>query len=119
MFFGLRKRQEGAGGVSHPSDPAWNGAETRQSWQWHAWRCAAQKVARSWNEWLAAEGREHAELYACYIAALAEEERAATEVESLVNVGAMAQQASDCWSGLRSSSGGQHFNRTLGVRDGR
>ena len=46
--------------------------------------------ARGWNAWLAAEGRERAELWCCYVAALAEEEPAAAEVERMVTVGARA-----------------------------
>jgi hypothetical protein len=48
---------------------------------WHIWRCAAQKTARAWNEWLAAGGSERPERYHCYVCALAEEEQAAAELE--------------------------------------
>jgi hypothetical protein len=52
-------------------------------------------VTRTWYEWLAASSRERAELYRRYICALAEEERAATELELAINLAANGQHASD------------------------
>ena len=63
--------------------------------QWRAWRCAAQKATRAWNEWLAADGHERPELYRCYVRALAEEEQAAVEIERRVSLEADPQRARD------------------------
>jgi hypothetical protein len=84
MSFGSRKRRKSAGGVSHPSDPAPSQTDEPEFVQWSAWRCAAQKTTRAWNEWLAAGRRERPDLYRCYVSALAEEEQAAVEVERAV-----------------------------------
>jgi hypothetical protein len=59
--------------------------------QWRAWRRAAQKATRAWNEWLAADSRERPELYHHYVLALAEEEQAAVEVARGVRFDANAQ----------------------------
>ena len=48
-----------------------------------------------WNEWLAADGPERPELYRCYLAALAEEERAAVAIERTVSLETNAQDARD------------------------
>ena len=47
-------------------------------------------MTRAWNAWLVAEARERPELWRRYLAALAEDERAAAEVERMVAVGAKA-----------------------------
>ena len=88
MFFGSGKRHETASRASRPSDPGANAIEGRQSLQWHTWRRSAQTVTRTWHEWLAANSRERTELYRRYLCALAEEERAATELERALNLGA-------------------------------
>ena len=54
--------------------------------QWLAWRRSAQRVTRAWNEWLAADRSDRPDIYRCYLTALAEEERAAAEVERVVTV---------------------------------
>jgi hypothetical protein len=61
---------------------------------WRAWRSAAQKARRSWNEWLAADSRERPELYRCYVCALAEEEQAAVAIERAVNLEGNAEERS-------------------------
>jgi hypothetical protein len=96
MFFGSRKGQKSAGGVSHPSGPSGSEAGNRQSPQWRTWRCSVQNVTRAWNEWLAGGSRERPELFRRYISALAEEERAAAAIEQTVNVGANAQRPTTC-----------------------
>jgi len=93
MFFRSRKRRTSGGGVSPTSDPAGSEAGKRQSQQWDTWRCAAQKVTRAWNEWLAAGSRERPELYRCYVCALVEEAQAAAELEHTVCTN--AQNAGD------------------------
>jgi hypothetical protein len=92
MFFGSRKRRDSAGGVSHPSDPAPSQTAEPEFVRWRAWRSAAQKATRAWNEWLAADGRQRPELYRCYVCALAEEELAAAELERTFNLEGNAQE---------------------------
>jgi hypothetical protein len=93
MFFGSRKRRRSAGGVPHPSDPAASQTSEPEFVPWRAWRCAAQRTTRTWNEWLAADGRERPELYRCYLSALAEEEQAAVAIERAVNLEGNAEHA--------------------------
>jgi hypothetical protein len=50
-------------------------------------RSGAQKVTRAWSEWLAADRGVRAELWHCYLSALAEEERAAAALERTVDIG--------------------------------
>jgi hypothetical protein len=107
MFFGSRKRHQSAGGVPHPSDSAPSQMAELEFVPWHAWRCAAQKATRAWNEWLAADDRERRERYHCYICALAEEEQAAAELERGVGLEANAQHAPD-----RVSESGPSVSRT-------
>ena len=52
-----------------------------RSVQWRSWWCAARKARRAWSEWLAAEAPHRAERYHRFVCALAEEERAAVELE--------------------------------------
>ena len=52
------------------------------------WRRSAQRVTRAWNAWLAAESRDRGVRYDALVAALADEERAAAEIERLLNVAA-------------------------------
>jgi hypothetical protein len=90
MFFGPKKRHRRRRGASQPSDPAGNLAVEQQSRQWQAWRLSVQKVTRTWNEWLAADGRQRAASYSSYISALTEEERAAAQIELVAKLGARA-----------------------------
>jgi hypothetical protein len=94
MFFGSRKRHKPAGGVSHRSDPAPGRMAGPEFVQWRAWRCAAQKATRAWNEWLAADRGERPALYRCFVSALAEEEQTAIELEQAVNLEGSAQELS-------------------------
>jgi hypothetical protein len=55
-----------------------------QSEQLEEWRRSAQRVRRTWNAWLAADGHERRVWYRAFVAALAEEERAAAEVERMI-----------------------------------
>ena len=50
------------------------------------WRRSAQRVTRAWNAWLAAESRDRAGRYRVFVAALADEETAAAEVERMVDL---------------------------------
>jgi hypothetical protein len=111
MFFGPKKRHRSRRGASQPSDPVDNEAVEQESRQWQAWRRSAQKVTRTWNEWLAADGRQRAASYTRYISALTEEERAAAEIELIVKLDLVANGASACTGptahtdGARSAGG--------------
>jgi hypothetical protein len=59
----------------------------RQTQQLAEWRRSAQRVARAWNAWLAADGPDRPIRYRVFEAALADEERAAGEVERMVYLG--------------------------------
>ena len=85
MFFGSKKRRKYANDASHPSEPGDSKVGKRQSRQWHAWRRSAQKVTRTWNEWLAADSCDDAEFYRRYTSALDQEERAAVAIERMVS----------------------------------
>jgi hypothetical protein len=61
---------------------------------WRAWRSAAQKTTRGWNEWLAADSRERSELFHCFVCALAEEEQAAVAIERAINLEGNAEERS-------------------------
>ena len=56
----------------------------RRTQQLVEWRRSAPRVTRAWNAWLAAESRDRALRYDVFVAALADEERAAAEVERMV-----------------------------------
>jgi hypothetical protein len=96
MFFGLRKRHKYADGASRPIELAAQEGESREPLEWRAWRRAARRVTRAWNEWLAADGGERAERYRRYIVALVEEERAAIELARAINLAAQTTVASGC-----------------------
>jgi hypothetical protein len=63
----------------------------RHTEQLQAWRRAAQRVTRAWNGWLAADSRDRAVRYRVFVAALADEERAAAEVERIVDLADVGQ----------------------------
>ena len=86
MLFGRKKRSRPAVDPSDVSNPGESQPCERESRQWLAWRRSAQRVTRAWNEWLAADRRHRSEIYRSYLTALAEEERAAAEVERVVTV---------------------------------
>jgi hypothetical protein len=85
-----KKRQRNRRDVSQSSDPVGNEPVKQQSRQWQAWRVSAQKVTRTWNEWLAADGRQRAASYSLLHLCPTEEERAAAEIERIVKLGAEA-----------------------------
>jgi hypothetical protein len=96
MFLDWRKQNTSAASAAHPTDSALSEAGNGTGTAWRAWRRSAQNVTRAWKTWLAAEGRQRAEFYRLYVAALAEEERAAARIEHSVNLGASGQGPSDC-----------------------
>jgi hypothetical protein len=67
-------------------DAGTDGTTPRQTRQLIEWRRSAQRVTRAWHAWLAAESRDRGERYRAFEAALAEEERAATEVERIIDL---------------------------------
>jgi hypothetical protein len=111
MLFGSRKRRKSDGGVSHPSDPARSQLAEPEFVQWRAWRCAAQKATRAWNQWLAADGRERPERYRAYVSALDEEEQAAGELERAVNLEDNAQELSVSSASATHSDGSRQSYR--------
>jgi hypothetical protein len=96
MFFGFKKTRRSRRDASQPSDPVRDEAVEQQSRQWNAWRRSAEKVTRTWNEWLAADGRERDASYTRHISPLAEAERAAAEIELLLKLDVEANDASVC-----------------------
>jgi hypothetical protein len=60
-------------------------SETGEARTWIAWRRAERNVTRTWNEWQAGNPRNATDLYRRYISTLADEERAAIELERQVN----------------------------------
>ena len=50
------------------------------------WRRSAQRVTRAWNAWLAAASRDHDARYRVFVAALADETRAAAKLERMIGV---------------------------------
>lgn len=88
MFFrskGRRSRQENPRAADH-NDAGTPETTLRQTQQLQEWRRSAQRVTRAWNAWLAAESRDRALRYRVFVAALADEERAAAEVERMVDL---------------------------------
>ncbi len=49
--------------------------------QWRAWREAAQRVTRTWNEWAASDWRHRRKRYESHLSAVADEEQAALRLE--------------------------------------
>jgi heme oxygenase len=66
----------------------------RQSQQLREWRRSAQRVTRAWNAWLAAESGDRGARYRAFVAALADEERAAAEVARMVDLAGAGQSVS-------------------------
>jgi hypothetical protein len=74
-----RAAEHSAAGIPDPT-----ALQTRQL---QDWRRAAQRVTRAWNAWLAADWRDRGMRYGIFVAALADEEKAAAEVERMVDLG--------------------------------
>jgi hypothetical protein len=66
------------------------------------WRRSAQRVTRAWHAWLAPESRDRRERYRPFGAALAEEERAAAEVEHIIDLA----EARQCTTTIDARNGG-------------
>ena len=86
MFF--RSRRHEAGGdnprVADNGDAGTDETTLRQTQQMMEWRRSAQRVTRAWNAWLAAEARDRSARYLAFVVALADEERAAMEIERMI-----------------------------------
>ena len=88
MFFRSR-RHEPAGDdprVADISDAGPDDATVPQREPLMEWRRSAQRVTRAWNAWLAAERRDRGERYRTFLVALADEDRAAVEVERMIDL---------------------------------
>ena len=84
MFFRSR-RHRSPQDIPRAADHSDAGSpETTQQLQ--DWRRSAQRVTRAWNAWLAAESRDRAGRYRVFVAALADEETAAAEVERMLDL---------------------------------
>jgi hypothetical protein len=93
VFFRSRRRQssqEKPRAADH-SDAGLPETTLHQTQQLQDWRRSAQRVTRAWNAWLAAESRDRAIRYSVFVAALADEERAAAEVERMVDLADVGQ----------------------------
>ena len=88
MFFPSRRRRsprDNPRAADH-GDAGIPDTTLRQTQQLLDWRRSARRVRRAWNAWLAADCRDRALRYRVFVAALADEERAAAEVERIVDL---------------------------------
>ena len=87
MFFRSR-RHESARDNPHVCDRGDAGTDptSPQNRELMEWRRSAQSVTRAWNAWLAADRRDRGVRYCAFVAALADEERAATEVKRMIEL---------------------------------
>ena len=88
MFFRPRRRRSPWDNdrAADQSDVGIPETTLQQTQRLQDWRRSAQRVTRAWNAWLAAETRDRAIRYRVLVAALADEERAAAEVERMVGL---------------------------------
>jgi predicted TIM-barrel fold metal-dependent hydrolase len=88
VFFRSRRHgsPRGAPRLADHSDAGTHETALGQSRQLQDWRRSAQRVTRTWNAWLAAERRDRPARYRAFVAALSDEERAAAEVERMVQL---------------------------------
>lgn len=86
MFFDSKtpRSTPGQAPAPDPSEAAPDEAAELRAHQVEEWRQSAQLVTRAWQDWLAANRAEQRARYTAFVAALANEERAAAEVERLV-----------------------------------
>jgi hypothetical protein len=88
VFFGSKRHRSPQDDriASDHSDAGSHEGTLRQTQQLQDWRRSAQRVTRAWNAWLAAESGDRGVRYRAFVAALGEEERAAAEVERMVQL---------------------------------
>ena len=67
-------------------------SETEEARTWIAWRRAERNVTRAWHEWQAGDPRNATDLYHRYVSTLADEARAAIELERQVNRRGLEQE---------------------------
>ena len=84
MLLRLRKRGSPPGNASVFDPSIESTHETAHQTQLRDWRRSAQRVTCAWNAWLAAEGGDRGVRYRTSVSALADEERAAAEVERMI-----------------------------------
>jgi predicted dinucleotide-binding enzyme len=87
VFFRSRRHRSTRGDsrAADHSDAGSPDTTLQQTQQLQDWRRSAQRVTRAWNAWLAAESRDRSVRYGVFVAALADEERAAAEVARMVD----------------------------------
>ena len=95
MFFGANKRRptRSSGRDSDRVERAADETIRSQARELRSWRESAQRVTRTWNAWLAAEVPERGGRYRAYEEALAEEERAAAQVERMLQLATAGPRA--------------------------
>ena len=100
MFFRLRRHGSRRGNpcVADHNDAGTPETALRQTQQLEDWRRLAQRVKRTRNAWLAAEGGDRGVRYRAFVVALADEERAAAEVERMIE----DRDAGECVATLRT-----------------
>ena len=88
MFFRSRRHEPGDENpsVADNSDAGPDDTALQQTQQIVEWRRSAQRVTRAWNAWLAAERRDRSARYRAFVVALADEERAAVEIERIIGL---------------------------------
>jgi hypothetical protein len=88
VLFRLRRRRSGQDRPrsADDSDAETPGTTLRHTQQLQEWRRSAQRVTRAWNDWLAADSHTRAIRYRVFVAALADEERTAAELERVIGV---------------------------------
>jgi hypothetical protein len=88
VFFGSRRHRSSRDNprAADRSDAGIPERRLQQTQQLQEWRRSAQRVTRAWKAWLAAEGRDRGVRYHAFAAALADEERAAAEVERMIEI---------------------------------
>ncbi len=87
MFFRSRRHEPNRDNprVADKSDAGTDEKALRRTQQLIEWRRSAQRVTRAWNAWLAAESRDGGVRYHAFVAALTEEERAAADIERMID----------------------------------
>ena len=86
MFFRARRHKPGGKSprVADNSDAGTDDTTLRQSQQLMEWRRSAQRVTRAWNAWLSRSRARSPRLHCAFAVALADEERAAMEIERMI-----------------------------------
>jgi hypothetical protein len=86
VFFGSRRHRSARGNpcVADQGDAGPHETLLGNTAPLQDWRRSAQRVTRAWNAWLAAASRDADVRYRAFVAALADEEQAAAEVERII-----------------------------------